>query len=85
MREMTLPSRHRIRNPGGLRLSTLPLGHGGSPMGPETLQIFHSFRFERFKNICDDNDMERLPSNTILFFCCSENVKLEPSKPHRVA
>ena len=31
--EMTLSSRHRIRNsrPGGLRLSTLPLGHGGSP------------------------------------------------------
>ena len=30
---MTLPSRQRIRNssPGGLRLSTLPLGHGGSP------------------------------------------------------
>ena len=30
---MTLPSRHRIRNssPGGLRSSTLPLGHGGSP------------------------------------------------------
>ena len=33
MIEMTLPSRHRIRNssPGGLRPSTLPLGHGGSP------------------------------------------------------
>ena len=30
---MTLPSRHRIRNssPGGLRPSTLPLGHRGSP------------------------------------------------------
>ena len=30
---MTLSSRHRIRNssPGGLRPSTLPLGHGGSP------------------------------------------------------
>ena len=30
--EMTLPSRHRIRNssPGGLRPITLPLGHGGS-------------------------------------------------------
>ena len=30
---MTLPSRHRTRNssPGGLRPSTLPLGHGGSP------------------------------------------------------
>ena len=31
--EMTLPSRHRIRNSchDGLRPSTLPLGHGGSP------------------------------------------------------
>ena len=30
---MTLSSRHRFRNsnPGGLRPSTLPLGHGGSP------------------------------------------------------
>ena len=30
---MTLSSRHRIQNlsPGGLRPSTLPLGHGGSP------------------------------------------------------
>ena len=33
MIEMTLSSRHMIRNssPGGLRPSTLPLGHGGSP------------------------------------------------------
>ena len=33
MNEMTLPSRHMIRNsnPGGLRPSSLPLGHGGSP------------------------------------------------------
>ena len=33
MIEMTLSSRHRIRNssPGGLRPGTLPLGHGGSP------------------------------------------------------
>ena len=32
MGEMTLPSKHRIRNlnPGNLRPSTLPLGHGGS-------------------------------------------------------
>ena len=32
MSGMTLPSRHGIRtsNPGGLRPSTLPLGHGGS-------------------------------------------------------
>ena len=34
MNKMTLSSRHRTRNscPGGLRLSTLPLGHGGSPL-----------------------------------------------------
>ena len=33
MNEMTLSSRHTIRDsgPGGLRPSTLPLGHGGSP------------------------------------------------------
>ena len=33
MNEMTLSSRHRNRNlsPGGLRPSTLRLGHGGSP------------------------------------------------------
>ena len=33
MIEMTLYSRHRIQNssPGGLRPSTLPHGHGGSP------------------------------------------------------
>ena len=32
MNEMTLPSRHRIRNsiPGGLKPSRLPLGHRGS-------------------------------------------------------
>ena len=46
---MTLSSRHRIRNssPGGLRPSTLPLGHGGSPQywlshvdGEETFFVF---------------------------------------------
>ena len=49
MIEMTLSSRHRIRNssPGGLRPSTLPLGHGGSPQywlshvdGEETFLFF---------------------------------------------
>ena len=36
MNELTLSSRHRIRNssPGGLRPSTLSLGHGGSPQDP---------------------------------------------------
>ena len=51
---MTLSSRHRIRNssPGGLRPSTLPLGHGGSPQywlshvdGEET--FFVSFKSPR--------------------------------------
>ena len=49
MIEMTLSSRHRIRNSnhGGLRPSTLPLGHGGSPQywlshvdGEETFFVF---------------------------------------------
>ena len=49
MIEMTLSSRHRTRNssPGGLRPSTLPLGHGGSPQywlshvdGEETFLVF---------------------------------------------
>ena len=33
MKEMTLPCRYRIRSlsPGGLRSSTLPVGHGGCP------------------------------------------------------
>ena len=48
MIEMTLCSGHMIRNsiPGGLRLSTLPLGHGGSPQywlsqvdGEETVSV----------------------------------------------
>ena len=54
MIEMTLSSRHRVRNssPGGLRPSTLPLGHGGSPQywlshvdGEET--FFVSFKSPR--------------------------------------
>ena len=48
---MTLSSRHRIRNssPGGLRPSTLPLGHGGSSQywvshvdGEETFCFFQT-------------------------------------------
>ena len=55
---MTLSSRHRIRNssPGGLRPSTLPLGHGGSPQywlshvdGEETF-LFLSNRQDREPN-----------------------------------
>ena len=43
---MTLPSRHRIRNSSfvGLRRSTLPLSHGGSPQ----CSIFMSERRETF-------------------------------------
>ena len=53
--EMTLPSRHRIINsrPGGLRPSTLPLGHGGSSniessrmSGEETSCFFETWRPE---------------------------------------
>ena len=49
--EMTLPSGHKTRNscPGGLRPSTLPLGHGGSHnieslrvSGEETLGFFET-------------------------------------------
>ena len=55
---MTLSSRHRIRNssPGGLRPSTLPFGHGGSPQywllhvdGGETF-LFLSNRRDREPN-----------------------------------
>ena len=51
MNEMTLSYRHRIRNLslGGLRPSTLPLGHGGSPQywvshvdGEETFCFFRT-------------------------------------------
>ena len=47
MNEMTLPSRHRIRNsdPGGLRPSTLDLGHGGCPQ-------YWNFTSERGINFC---------------------------------
>ena len=51
MNEITLSSRHRIQNssPGGLRPSTIPLGHGGSPQyglshvdGEETFCFFQT-------------------------------------------
>ena len=50
MNEMTLFSRHRTRNssPGGLRPSTLHLGHGGSPVlhvdGEETFLFLSNRR-----------------------------------------
>ena len=45
--EMTLPSRHVIRNSslGGLRPSTLPVGHGGSPQ-------YYIVSSKRRRNIC---------------------------------
>ena len=53
MNDMILPSRHIIRNlsHGGLRLSTLPLGHGGSPqysilMSERGRNIFFSLKLE---------------------------------------
>ena len=52
MNKMTLPSRHRIRNssPDDLRLSTLPLGHGGPPqyliMSERRRNIFVSLKLE---------------------------------------
>ena len=47
MNEMTLPSRHSTQNlsPGGLRPSTLPLGHRSSPQ-------YWIFTSEREKNFC---------------------------------
>ena len=50
MNEMTLSSRHRIRNsrPGGLRPSTLPFGHRGSPQhvdGEETILFLSNRRY----------------------------------------
>ena len=53
MNEMTLPSRHRIQNSifGGLRPSTLHLGHGGSP-------LYCIFTSERGKNFFDSLKLE---------------------------
>ena len=47
MNEMTLSSRHRIRNssPGGLRPSTLPLGHGNPPQTVESYTYFYHGNF----------------------------------------
>ena len=68
--EMTLSSRHRTRNsrPRGLRPSTLPLGHGGSPQywlshvdGEET--VFESFEsFWKFLKGSGANHYPRAPA-----------------------
>ena len=52
MIEMTLSSRHRIRNSssGGLRPSTLPLGHGLSHVDGEATFLFLSNRRDREPN-----------------------------------
>ena len=56
MIEMTLSSRHRIRNSnlGGLRPSTLPLGHGGSPQ----YQLSHVDGEETFLFLSNRRDRE---------------------------
>ena len=95
---MTLSSRHRIRNssPGGLRPSTLPLGHGGSRQyrlshvnGEET--CFVSFkpprpgtepRRERQRN---EEHNQKVP-NYLLFMIlsivtCGSNLMFEISAP----
>ena len=52
MNEMTLSSGHRIRysNPGGLRSSTLPLGHGVLGVDGEETFMFLSNRRGREAN-----------------------------------
>ena len=59
MIEMTLSSRHRIRNssPGGLRPSTLPLGHGGSPQ----YWVLHVDGGETFLFLLNRQDREPNP------------------------
>ena len=49
---MTLPSRHMIRNsnPGGLRPSTLPFGHGVLRVDGEETFLFLSNRQDRETN-----------------------------------
>ena len=51
MNEMTLPSRHRNRNssPGGLRPSTLILGHGGPSVPCQHFQIDRITWFQIYK------------------------------------
>ena len=59
MNEMTLSSRHRIRNssPGGLRPSTLPLGHAGSPQ----YWIFTSEWGRKFEGILRETNTKIQP------------------------
>ena len=76
---MTLSSRHRIRNscPGGLRPSTLPLGHGGSPQywlshvdGEETF-LFLSNRRDREPNpeLWRESHYPRAPASQGAVYC----------------
>ena len=81
--DMTLPSRHRIRNlnPGGLRPSTLPHSYGGSPQycvlrvdGDETL-LFLSNRRDRETNkkYSSKNGTlawKALPPGNLLWYTC---------------
>ena len=86
---LTLSSRHRIRNssPGGLRPSTLPLGHGGSPQywlshvdGEETF-LFLSNRRDREPNPelyrCDNHSEPAQYTSPILIQCWANVVENE--------
>ena len=59
MNDMTLSSRHRIQSssPGGLRPSTLPLGHRGSPQ----YSVLHVDREETFLFLSYRRDREPNP------------------------
>ena len=63
MNEMTLSSRHRIRNSnaGGLRSSTLPLGHGGSPQ----YWVSHVDREEHFCFYWTAETRNRAPNSSV--------------------
>ena len=54
MNEMTLSFRHRIRNsgPGGLRPSTLSLGHGGTINQKKNTKGLKKTEFILYKTVC---------------------------------
>ena len=82
MIEMTLSSRHRIRNsnPGGLRPSTLPLGHGGSHntnfhtwMGKKHFLFLSNCR-DREPNPVKSSGANHYPRAPALFPNCSAKI-----------
>ena len=66
MSEMTLLSRHRIRNssPGGLRPSTLPLGHGDSPQY-EWMEFYEWMEKKHFRFFQTAETGKRTPSSGV--------------------